>query len=64
MQHIEIKVVFSINYSSFDGVVNLFTKHSTVSNSVPEEIRSRLRSGNACYYSVQIFYLLGCCPKI
>jgi len=25
----------------------------TNQNSIPEEIKSRLRSGNACYYSVQ-----------
>jgi hypothetical protein len=31
MQHIENKVVFAVNYRSFDGAVNLFTKHSTMS---------------------------------
>ena len=30
----------------------------TNQNSIPEEIKSRLRSGNACYYSVQ--NLLSC----
>jgi len=25
----------------------------TIQNSIPEEIKSRLRSGNACYHSVQ-----------
>ena len=33
-------------------------------NAIKEEIKSRLRSGNACYYSVQIFCLLGCYQKI
>ena len=36
----------------------------TNQNSVPEEIKSRLRSGNACYHSVQNYCLLGCYPKI
>ena len=29
-------------------------------NSILEEIKSRLRSGNACYYSVKNFCLPGC----
>ena len=33
-------------------------------NSIHEEIKCRLQSGNACYYSVQSFYLPVCCPKI
>jgi len=31
MQHIENKVVFSVKCRSFGGVVNSFTKHSTMS---------------------------------
>jgi hypothetical protein len=33
-------------------------------NSIQEEIKSRLKSGNACYYLVQIIYLPVCYPKI
>jgi hypothetical protein len=33
-------------------------------NSIQEEIKSRLKSGNACYYSVQNFFLPVCYPKI
>jgi len=36
----------------------------TNQNSIAEEIKSRLRSGNACYHSVQNFCLPGCYPKI
>ena len=34
----------------------------TIQNSIREKIKSRPRSGNACYHSVQIFCLLDCCP--
>jgi len=33
-------------------------------NSIQEEIKSRLKSGNACYHSVQIVCLPVCYPKI
>jgi len=33
-------------------------------NYIEEEIKSRLKSGNACYHSVQIFCLPVCCLKI
>jgi len=36
----------------------------TNQNSIAEEIKSRLRSGNASYYSVQKFCLPGCYTKI
>ena len=37
----------------------------TNQNSIPEEIKSRLKSGNACYPSVQnLFCLPVCYPKI
>ena len=36
----------------------------TNQNAIQEEIKSRLRSGNACYYSVQKLCLPGCYPKI
>jgi len=36
----------------------------TNQNSIQEEIKSRLKSENACYYSVQNFCLQVCCPKI
>ena len=35
----------------------------TDQNSIQEEIKSRLESGNACYHSVQIFCLTVCYPK-
>ena len=33
-------------------------------NSIHEEIKCRLQSGNACYYSVQKFLSSSCCPRI
>jgi len=36
----------------------------TNKNSIQEEIKSRLKSGHACYYSVQLFFLPICYPKI
>jgi len=33
-------------------------------NCIAEEIKSRLKSGNACYHSVQNICLLVCYPKI
>ena len=35
----------------------------TIQNSIREEIKSRLRSGNACYHSVQNLCLPGCYPR-
>jgi len=32
----------------------------TNQNSIQEEIKSRLKSGNACYYSVQSFFVFQC----
>ena len=36
----------------------------TNQNSIHEEIKTRLKSGNACCYSVQVFFLPVCCPEI
>ena len=36
----------------------------TSQNFIAEEIKNRLRSGNACYHSVQNLCLPGCYPKI
>ena len=36
----------------------------TNQNSILEEIKSRLKSGNACYHSVQNLLFSGCYPKI
>jgi len=36
----------------------------TILNSIAEDIKSRLRSGNACYHSVQNLCLPDCYPKI
>jgi pimeloyl-CoA synthetase len=33
-------------------------------NSIQEQIKSRLKSGNACYHSVQILCLTVCCTKV
>ena len=35
--------------------LNILGTTLTIQNSIPEEIKSRLRSGNACYHSVQNF---------
>jgi hypothetical protein len=44
-----------IDNSFFERVEELmyFGKNLTNQNSILEEIKSRLKSGNACYYSVQ-----------
>jgi hypothetical protein len=48
---------------SFKGVAkfNYFGTTLTDPNSMQKEIKSRLNSGNACYYSVQSFCLSACC---
>jgi hypothetical protein len=52
--------------SSFEGVEGFkyLEKPSINQNSVHEEIRNGLKSGNACYNSVQSFCLLLCYTKI
>jgi hypothetical protein len=54
-------------YNSSFGMVERF-KHLgatlTNQNSILEEIKSRLKSGNTCYHAVQNFCILGCYPKI
>jgi len=44
-----------INYSTFERVKEFkyLRTNLTHQNSIPEEIKSRLRSGNACFHSVQ-----------
>ena len=44
-----------INNSTFERVEEFNYLRTTLTrlNSIPEEIKSRLRSGNACYHSVQ-----------
>ena len=37
---------------------------TTNQNPIQEEIKSRWKSGNACYYSVQILLSSSCYPKI
>ena len=46
-----------IDNSTFERVVGFkyLGTNLTNQNSIPEEIKSRLRSGNACYHSVQNF---------
>ena len=54
-----------IDNSTFERVEEFkhLGKTLTNQNSIAEEIKSRLRPGNACYHSVQ-FGLEGCYPKI
>jgi len=54
-----------IDNSTFErvGEFKYFGTTLTNQNVIQEEIKSRLRAGNACYYSVQNFCLLGCCQK-
>ena len=55
-----------INNSTFERVEEFKYLGTTLThqNSILEEIKSRLRLGNACYHLVQIFCLLGCYPKL
>jgi len=52
--------------SSFEKVEYFkhFGASLTNQNSIQEEIKSRLKSGNACYYSVRNLCLPVCHPKI
>ena len=54
-----------IDISTFERVEEFKYLGTTLTNqnSIQEEIKSRLRSGNACYHSVQSLCLLGCYPK-
>ena len=55
-----------IDNSTFERVEDFKYLGTTLTNqnSIAEEIKSRLRSGNACYHSVQNLCLPGCYPKI
>jgi len=55
-----------IHNSAVDRVEEFKCLGTTLTNqdSIPEEIKSRLRLGNACYHSKQNFCLLGCYKKI
>jgi hypothetical protein len=52
--------------SSFESVEEFTYLGTSLTNHnyFQEEIKRRLKSGNACYNLVQIFYLLLCYPKI
>jgi hypothetical protein len=54
-----------IDNSSFERVEEFKYLGTTLTdrNSIQEEVKSRLNSGNACYYSVQNLCLPGCYTK-
>jgi hypothetical protein len=54
-----------IGNSSFQNVEEFkyWGTNLTNQNSIQEVVKSRLRPGNACYYSAQNLFLPGCYPK-
>jgi len=54
-----------IDSSSFESVEQFKYLLTTLTkqNSIQEEFKSRLKTGNACYHSVQNFCLPVCYPK-
>jgi len=54
-----------VDNSSFErvGLVRYLRTTITNQNSIQEEIKSRLQSGNATYHSVQSLLSSVCCPK-
>ena len=50
---LKLKAATLIGYGHFYVVTPYLGTTLTNQNSIPEEIKSRLRSGNACYHSVQ-----------
>jgi len=56
-----------IDNSSFERVDEFFSYLETTltnQNSIQEEFKSRLKSGNACYHSVQNFFSSSLVSKI
>ena len=56
------KITEQVNLFNYLGNEEFKYLGTTLTNqiSILEEIKSRLRSGNACYHSVRIFCLPGC----
>jgi hypothetical protein len=55
----------NIGNRCFENVEQLGYLGTTITKETPiqEELKRKLRSGDACYHSVQTFSLLGCCLK-
>jgi hypothetical protein len=64
-QHARRSHSMKINNRTFGRVEDFKYLGTTLTNqnSIQEEIKSRLKLGNACYLSVQKFLSSSCCPK-
>ena len=48
--------LYLLSYPGHDGHIYIYIYMYINENSIPEEIKSRLKSGNACCHSVQNFF--------